>query len=176
MVDTLRHSLATTLLVALATAGATAQVRPDQFTETASLDDVCFYTQEGGLPRKVCIGTLRSDLSPTVKALSYVPSFSGNPDRTTFGVDPNGVIHYIDYLGRALVIERARGALYVRQSQTVNGTSILVTVPMPPNPSDLVVLRSGVELTSGIDFEIAGNTISLVVPASQERFTIKSPL
>ena len=32
MVDTLRHSLATTLLVALATAGATAQVRPDQFT------------------------------------------------------------------------------------------------------------------------------------------------
>ena len=155
------------------------QTRPDFAPEqTANLDEVCFYTQEvTGELRKVCIPTLQKEFAVGSVSINYVPSATGNPDRNTFVVDPSGKAWFIDYLGNALKIANESGKLYVIQEVLASGSTVLVTVPIPADISQLIILRSGRETSaSRNDFTRSGNTLTFTVPLNQEWITIKSPL
>lgn len=80
------------------------QSRPDLAPEqTTSLDDVCFYTQEGtGELRKVCVGTLKNLFGVRSINIGYVPGLTGNPiaDRNTIAQDPNGDVWLLDADGK----------------------------------------------------------------------------
>ena len=175
MVDTLKLAL-TFGLLALATAAA-AQVRPDQFPESTSLEGVCFYTQEGSAPRKICMQTLRGGLSPTVKALSYTPSAAGNPvaDRNAFGTDPNGGVWFIDYTGKSLRLGSGGGYL---EQLVPNHTGATVTLTAPvADASKVRVWRSGRELRQAFgDFTIAGNQLTFTLPCTGNHLIIQTPL
>lgn len=158
---------------------ANAQVRPDQFPVEQNPTDANFeiYSQKNGSNTRTTPSLLRRAIAPRIVDVTVTPPAVGNVlNRMELVRTPTGEVWYIDYLGRALRIERARGALYVRQAEIVNGVTILATIPMPADPDDLEVLRTGVELTRGIDYTITGNTITLTYPASSELFKLKAPL
>ncbi len=175
MVDTLKLLL-TIGLVALAIA-ATGQVRPDQFPESTSLDGVCFYTQEGGLTRKVCMQTLKAGLSPQIKTVTYAVSTSGNPvaDRNAFVTDANGALWFIDQSGKA--VRLGGGTSYTEQTVS-NHTGSTVTLTSPVgDPASLVVFRSGRQLRQTFgDFTIAGNQLTFTIPSTGNHLIIQTPL
>jgi len=152
-------------------------VDPAEFPELTSLVNVCFYTRENGVNRKVCDQVLRSELSSSIVTVAYQPSATGNPDRNTFVKAPDGSIWFIDYLGASLKIGGQSGKAFVIQQGRVNGSSILLTVPIPPEAGQLQVVRDGQEITNAAgDFTITGNTLNLTLPVTQAWFIIRSPI
>lgn len=57
----------------------------------------------------------------------------------------------------------------------VTGSTIAATGPLPVvnTQETIVVYRSGVKLTQGIDYSITGNNIILVIPGNSELFSIR---
>ncbi len=90
---------------------------------------------------------------------------------------PSGEAHYIDYLGNLLKIENAAGRACIIQEQRVSGSTVLLTLPLPPDLSQLQITRDGIEIRAAAgDFTLDGNTLTLAVPANNDYFIIRSPL
>lgn len=88
---------------------ASAQVRPDNFTEVTAPDSSNFevYSQKNGLPRRANLWNLKKYYVPgvDVNQISFVPTPTGNTDSLTQFVQTAGdSIYYIDGAGNATLL------------------------------------------------------------------------
>lgn len=169
-------------LLAAQTCVAVAQGRPDQLPQdfnATGTDEVYMQNRNDGsanpVPRRMDFATMRTYFGAGVKEVGYVPAATGNIDRNVVAVDPNGAVHFIDYLGRAVRISTdgsgIRVTYLVGQNLTAGGSTVVLPFT-PTRDEQLRVYRNPCYYHIGLKVTRSGSTLTFTDYAFESNETI----
>lgn len=171
-----------TAIIVLTILGRVAIAQPSQRIALTNLEQakVVESSKAGQIPLTNTDGNLRYaqytevDLNP----LAFTPASTGNTSNySEFVTAPNGDVYYIDWQGRAILLNSSASAdLWSEEYfSNITGNTITATGPLPNTNTArrIVVYRTGVKLREGVDYAVSANTITLVVGGLSEAFTIR---
>lgn len=138
-----------TILLLIVSAGALAQVKPNNFVEelNPTNDNFEVYSQKGGVNRRASLLNLKRYFVQTFTNVAYIPTPSGNSsNRMQFVVDPQGDVWYIDASGNALKLSAAPG-VFTAGPLTGSGTSLLPVNVLSNSINDTYIQQGSIDST-----------------------------